>query len=179
MSWPTNPTNNQETTVNGILFRYNSTAQVWNRVKQLAASTAGSSSFADTAGTVTTAAQPNITSVGTLSSVAVTANATVGNLVVNGGILSNRANVSVSTNTVIDEFSPSTFRSAKYVISASGSGGYQSVETLLVHDGTNSYITIYGSVCSNATVDTIDITSNINNHAYLAKGRSVIFFILK
>ena len=50
-----------------------STTQVAN----LSVATAGS---ATTAGTVTTAAQPNITSVGTLSSLAVTANANVGNL---------------------------------------------------------------------------------------------------
>lgn len=114
------------------------------------------------AGTVTTNAQPNITSVGTLSNVAVTGNATVGNLVVDNGILSNRANVTVTTNTVIDEFAPSTFRTAKYVISASGTNGYQSVETLLVHDGSSSYITIYGSLCSNAVADIIDVSSNIN-----------------
>ena len=114
------------------------------------------------AGTVYTAAQPNITSVGTLTSLAVTGNATVGNVVINGGVLSNRANVSVSTDTVIDQFAPSSFRTAKYVISASGDNGYQSVETLLVHDGVNSYITIYGSICSNVSADIIDVTSNIN-----------------
>jgi hypothetical protein len=41
---------------------------------------------ATTAGTVTTAAQSNITSVGTLSSVTVTANVTAGNLVLSGSI---------------------------------------------------------------------------------------------
>jgi len=114
------------------------------------------------AGTVYTAAQPNITSVGTLTSLAVTGNVTAGNVVLNGGLTSNRSNVSVSTDTVIDQFATATFRTAKYVISASGDNGYQSVETLLVHDGTNAYITIYGSVCSNVSADIIDITANIN-----------------
>ncbi|MFO0001629.1 MAG: hypothetical protein ACK559_10890, partial [bacterium] len=50
----------------------------------------------------------------------------------------------------------------KYIISASSANGYQSVEALLVQDGTNSYITIYGSVCSNAVADIVDISSNIN-----------------
>jgi hypothetical protein len=40
---------------------------------------------ATTAGTVTTAAQPNITSVGTLTSLAVTGNVTAGNLIAGGG----------------------------------------------------------------------------------------------
>ncbi len=171
-----------------------STTQVAN----LNAATAG------TAGTVTTAAQPNITSVGTLSSLSVTGNISAGNVTggnlvsanyvagtlttnaqpnitsvgqltsldVSGnidatytrtvGYSTDRANVSVSTGTVIDQFSPSDFRTAKYVISASGDDGYQSVETLLVHDGVDAYITIYGSICSNVSADIIDVSANIN-----------------
>jgi hypothetical protein len=52
------------------------------------ATSAGSATSATTAGTVTTAAQPNITSVGTLSSLAVTANITAGNLSVSTGTVS-------------------------------------------------------------------------------------------
>ena len=111
---------------------------------------------------MTTAAQPNVTSVGTLTSLVVTGNVTTGNVLLNGGLQSNRDNVSDTTNTVIDEFSPSTYRTAKYIISASSANGYQSVEALLVQDGTNSYITIYGSVCSNTVADIVDISSNIN-----------------
>jgi hypothetical protein len=114
------------------------------------------------AGTVYTAAQPNITSVGTLTSVSVSGNATVGNVLINGGLQSNRANVSVTSATVIDQFAPSAFRTAKYVISASSADGFQSVETLLIHDGTTSYITVYGSISSNVTADIVDISSNIN-----------------
>ena len=51
-----------------------------------------SSGSATTAGTVTTAAQPNITSVGTLSSVSVTGNATSGN-VLTGGVVSATGNI--------------------------------------------------------------------------------------
>jgi hypothetical protein len=89
---------------------------------------------AATAGTVTTGAQPNITSVGTLTSLTVSGNATIGNASITGGILSARSNVSVATNTVIDQFTPATYRTAKYVISASGDYGYQSIETLLVNN---------------------------------------------
>lgn len=112
-------------------------------------------------GTLTTAAQPNITSVGSLTSLDVNGNVTA-NYVSTVGFSSDRANVSVSSGTVIDQFSPSTFRTAKYVISASGDDGYQSVETLLVHDGVDAYITIYGSICSNIAADIIDVSANIN-----------------
>ena len=123
------------------------------------AGTIGASLFT---GTLTTNAQPNVTSVGTLTSLAVTGNtsANYGSLV---GLTSNRANVSVVTNTVVDQFTTATFRTAKYIISASGDDGYQSVETLLVHDGVDAYITIYGSVCSNVTADIIELSCNVNS----------------
>jgi hypothetical protein len=112
-------------------------------------------------GTLTTAAQPNITSVGSLTSLDVTGNVTA-EYIKPVGYSTDRANVSVTTNTVVDQFNPATFRTAKYVISASGDDGYQSVETLLVHDGVDAYITIYGSICSNISADIIDVSANIN-----------------
>jgi hypothetical protein len=122
----------------------------------------GAVSSATTAGTVTSNAQPNITSVGNLTSLVVSGNATVGYALVNSGVVSNRANVEVSSATVIDQFPTSTFRTAKYVISASSVNGYQSAEVLLVHDGSSSYITIYGSISSNATVDIVEFSTNAN-----------------
>lgn len=114
-------------------------------------------------GTLTTAAQPNITSTGTLTGLAVNGNINVNYVNFNNGLTSNRTNVAVTTTaTIIDQFAPATFRTAKYTISASSGNGYQSVETLLVHDGTNAYITIYGSISSNASGDPVDITANIN-----------------
>jgi len=149
-----------------------------------------SAGSAQTAVAVTGASQGNITSLGNLTSLNVLGNisggniytagtANVGNLIVtgttafgnlttnyialNGGLTSNRSNVSVTTNTPIDLFQSSTFRTAKYIISASGDDGYQSVETLLIHDGTTAYITIYGSICSNNTADIIELSGNVNN----------------
>jgi len=116
------------------------------------------------AGTLTTNAQPNVTSVGTLSNLTTSGNVVVGgNVKVQVGITSNRANVAVGAiATVIDEFAPTDWRTAKYVISGSGDDGFQSVETLLVHDGVDAYITIYGSICSNVSADLIDLSANIN-----------------
>ena len=113
-------------------------------------------------GTLTTVAQPNITSVGTLSSLVVSGNVTAGNVRLNGGLTSNRSNVAVTTNTVIDQFAPATFRTAKYIISASGDNGFQSIETLLVHDGVDAYITIYGSISSNVSSEIINLSANLN-----------------
>ena len=114
-------------------------------------------------GTLTTNAQPNITSVGTLANLSVTGNVIANYVAFNGGAVSNRSNVSVTTSaTIIDEFAPATFRTAKYVISASSANGYQSIETLLIQDGSSAYITIYGSLCTNNAADLIDISANIN-----------------
>jgi hypothetical protein len=116
------------------------------------------------AGTLTTAAQPNITSVGTLSSLTTSGNAVIGgNVKVQVGITSNRANVAVgNTATVIDQFIPTAWRTAKYIISGSGDDGFQSVEVILVHDGSDAYISIYGSVCSNVSADLFELSANID-----------------
>jgi len=118
--------------------------------------TVSSATTATTAGTVTTAAQPNITSVGTLTSV------TTSGAVDAVSFGTNRSNVAVSTNTVVDEFDPSDYRTAKYVVSGSGDDGYQSAEVLMVHDGTDAFITVYGTICSNTSADLVEFSSNIN-----------------
>jgi len=56
-----------------------------------------SAGSANTAGTVTTNAQPNITSVGTLSSLSVSGNTTVGNLITGGNISANYVSGILST----------------------------------------------------------------------------------
>jgi hypothetical protein len=109
-------------------------------------------------GTLTTASQPNITSVGTLTSLSVSGTTSV-NTIAATNFYSSRANVSVSTNTVIDQFAVTTYRTAKYIIQAQGDIGFQSVEVLLIQDNSNSYITIFGSVYSNTEV--ITISSNV------------------
>jgi hypothetical protein len=94
-----------------------------------------------------------------------------GNIIVGGsntapaGFTTTRANVAVTTTaTVLDQFSPSTFRAAKYVVIATGANGYQATEVLLLQDGTNAYITVFADLVSNATpgADVIDISANIN-----------------
>ena len=124
--------------------------------------TAGAVTGATLTGSLTTAAQPNVTSVGTLAGLTVSGTATSDTVALTQGLTSARNNVAVTTNTIIDQFNPSTYRTAKYVISASGDDGYQSVEALLVHDGVNSYVTIYGSVCSNIATDVIELSTDIN-----------------
>ena len=155
------------TSITGANVTGNVTSAVQSHYANIANSVAGANvtgqvGNALVAGTVYTAAQPNITSVGTLSNLSVTGTVTTGSVKLTNGLTSNRSNVSVTTSTVIDQFTPSTYRTAKYIVSASGDDGYQSIETLLVHDGSSAYITIYGSVCSNVSADIVELSSNVN-----------------
>ena len=78
-----------------------------------------------------------------------------------GDLYSSRVPVNVDTDTVIDTFDKTMFRSAKYTIKAGSDFGYQALEVLLIHDNINSIITVYGSL-STAGVDLIVLTSNVN-----------------
>lgn len=64
----------------------NVTGAVANAVYAVTAGSANTANTATTAGTVTSSAQPNITSVGTLTSVSVAGNATLGNILTSGKI---------------------------------------------------------------------------------------------
>jgi hypothetical protein len=130
-------------------------------------------------GTLVTGAQPNITSTGTLASLSVTGNVNSGNLTVSNTIdavnikvtdlYSKRTSISISTNTQIDTFPTTQFRSAKYTMRAGDGTDYQALEVLLVHNDINSIITVYGSLStsgSDLVIFTTDISAgNVNVYA--------------
>jgi hypothetical protein len=108
-------------------FIVTSTTQVAN----LNVATAGSAGTATTAGTVTTNAQPNITSVGTLTSLAVTGNTTSSNFI--GALANGNSNVNIP--------------------SANGNVNITAVgNTTLVVTGTGANITGTANVSGNANV---------------------------
>jgi len=75
-------------------------------------------------------------------------------------LYSNRTPVNVSTNTIIDSFSVNKYRSAKYTMRVNSDDGYQAVEVLLIHDGSDSFVTIYGSLSTIGT-DIVSLSSSI------------------
>lgn len=80
-----------------------------------------------------------------------------------GDLYSKRAPISVATpNTIIDQFLPAEYRSAKYTIKASNSLGYQALEVLLVHDNINSIMTVYGSLSTTGN-DIVTLSTVIDN----------------
>lgn len=98
----------------------------------------------------------NITARNNLNAELVSANS-----VVAGDFYSKRPNIAVTTNTLIDSFGITEYRSAKYTIKVGDDTGYQALEVLLVHNDINSIITIYGSL-SMTGVDLIALSTTIN-----------------
>jgi hypothetical protein len=113
----------------------------------------------DVAGTLSV---NNFSVTGTMTIPDTNAGSVTASSIVTSTIISNDSNINIGTNTVIDSFPIANYRTAKYIIKASNSLGYESSEVLLVHDDSTSYITIYGvisTVVDDAAV--VNITSNI------------------
>ena len=117
-------------------------------------------------GTLTTASQPNITSVGSLTNLTVTGNVSANNATANtvttNSTISKRSNIAVTTDTVIDSFSISAYRTAKYVIKSENDDGYESLEVLLIHNNINSYVTVYAAI-NDGGGNTVAITTGISS----------------
>jgi len=95
---------------------------------------------ATTAGTVTTAAQGNITSVGTLTSLSVSGNTTTGNMISSGTVQANPANGFQSTTYLVGARNPiwSFFNSNTYGISYfQGAAGIGGADTITIHPNGN------------------------------------------
>jgi hypothetical protein len=77
----------------------------------------------------------------------------------NNHVLGTNDTVTASTGqATLDSFSATTFRTAKYVIQVLNTDNtlYQTSEVLLIHDGTNAYLTEYGVINTGASLGVID-----------------------
>jgi hypothetical protein len=84
------------------------------------------------------------------------------NLVTANAVICNNAAQSVGTDTiVIDSFDPGAYRTAKYLVSVSNSnrGEYQSMEALVIHNGTYANITSFAVQTTGSTL--LTLSSNI------------------
>ena len=129
-------------------------------------STSGNISANLITGTLTTAAQANITTVGTLGNLTVSGN-TVTNLanantVLTQSVVSKRSAISATTLTVVDSFSTTDYRTAKYVVSSKNDEGFESLEVLLIHNNINSYITVYAAI-NDGGGNTVTFSTGINS----------------
>jgi len=69
--------------------------------------------------------------------------------------------VSNSTDTLIDIFPKTLYRSAKYIISARNDDGFEVAEMLIIHDDTISFIQTYGDVSTGTVPDIVTFSSNV------------------
>lgn len=73
----------------------------------------------------------------------------------NGGVRSVTLTTSTTTaDQVLDSISASTYRSVKYQIQVTSSTNYHVTEVIVVHDGTDTYVTEYGTVTTAGTLAT-------------------------
>lgn len=81
-----------------------------------------------------------------------------------GNITSNSITTSTNTaNQVLDLFSTTEYRSVKYQIQVTSSTDYQISEIILIHNGTNAYLTEYGLVSTNGSLMSYDTDINSGN----------------
>jgi hypothetical protein len=126
--------------------------------------TVASATAATTAGTVTTAAQPNITSVGTLTSLAVTGNASAGNLNTAGAVVASTLTSNVATGTA-----PLTVASTTQVanLNAATAGTAGTVTTAA-----------QPNITSVGTLTSLAVTGNLSSgNANLGNAATANFFI--
>ena len=129
-------------------------------------STTGNLSANLITGTLTTAAQANITTVGTLGNLTVTGNTVTNianaNTILTQSIVSKRISIPVTTLTIVDSFSTTDYRTAKYVVSSQNDDGFESLEVLLIHNNINSYITVYAAI-NDGGGNTVTFSTGINS----------------
>tara|TARA_B110000046_G_scaffold143904_1_gene150973 strand:+ start:9596 stop:13042 length:3447 start_codon:yes stop_codon:yes gene_type:complete len=83
--------------------------------------------------------------------------------------------LATTTQSAIDTFANTKFRSCKYVIQATDtvSNEYQITEAVLIHDGSTAYISVYGIVhTGSAELFTLDADINSGNVRLLTTGAS-------
>jgi hypothetical protein len=78
------------------------------------------------------------------------------------------------SSTVVDSYDATAYRTAKYVVQVTdnSANNYQADEIMLLHDGTNVYITVYGELITNTTIATFDASLVSNNVRLLVTSTS-------
>ena len=76
---------------------------------------------------------------------------------------SNSIATTTTANNVVDSFVKTLYRSAKYYIQITSGTDYHITEALLLHDGSDVFITEYGTIFSNTSLGNVTATINSAN----------------
>ena len=99
-------------------------------------------------------------------SVATTDAVTFGSINIDSRAVLDTATLTTSATTadqVLDSFSAATYRTAKYLISITSGSAYESVELLVVHDGTTAYQTTYAEIRTGADLASFSVDVSAGN----------------
>lgn len=108
----------------------------------------------------------NTTKTLTVSNTVVSNNVTTNNVILQNALVSTSSNTTTGTSQqTVDQFAIATYRSAEYTVSVKNNdaNGYQITKMLVVHDGTTSYITEYGTMFTNNSLGTFATDINTGN----------------
>jgi len=94
-------------------------------------------------------------------------------------IITNSATTTTESQTSIDSFSASTYRSAKYQIQITRGSEYQVTEISIVHDGSDSYGTEYATLKTGETLSTFSTDISGGNVRLLATPSSSTSTVFK
>jgi hypothetical protein len=96
------------------------------------------------------------------------------NTIGTNAIIGDQGNIAVANiDTIIDSFAVTDYRTAKYIVSVSGTASYQSAEAMLVHNGTTAQLVTYAVIYTgNAALMTF--SANIVNQTVRFYGNSVL-----
>jgi hypothetical protein len=83
-------------------------------------------------------------------------------------ILTGVTTTTTSSETPVDTFSTSTYRSAKYMVQITEGISYHATEISIIHDGTTTYNTEYGTIKTNELLSTFDTDIDSGNVRLLA-----------
>ena len=75
-------------------------------------------------------------------------------------ITSAGATIASTALTVLDTFAIASFRASEYFIAITQGSAFQSSKVMVGHDGTNAYITQYGTLVSGSTLGTFTAAVN-------------------
>jgi len=105
--------------------------------------------FANGTGVAVAYTDANTATVSIGQSVATTDNVTFGSVNIDSLAVLDTQTLTTSTTTadqVLDSFNASAYRTAKYIVSVTSGSAYESVELLVIHDGTTAYQTTYAEL---------------------------------
>ena len=133
--------------------------------------------FANGTGVTVTRTDADTATISIGQSVATTDAVTFGSVNIDSLSVLDTATLTTSATTadqVIDSFSASSFRTAKYVISVSSGTDYQSIEMLVVHNGTTATQTTYADVVTNASLATFSVDISGGNVRLLTTPQNAV-----